>query len=52
LLDRDLVALICGSGNQAFGAAERSPESGFRGGASPALADLDRPASILDEVWP
>jgi hypothetical protein len=28
------------------------PESGFRSGASPALADLGRPGLVLDKVWP
>jgi hypothetical protein len=27
-------------------------QMGARGGASPALVDLGRPGSILDEVWP
>jgi hypothetical protein len=39
-------------GNWARGAMGRSPESGFRGGASPALADLSRPGLVLDKVWP
>jgi hypothetical protein len=39
-------------GKWAHGVAERSPESLFRSGASPALADLGRPGSFLDKVWP
>jgi hypothetical protein len=38
-------------GQQALGAAAWSPEFGPRGGTSPALADLGRPGSILDETW-